>query len=59
MIGCKLLRYGSAGRETEDGDGSLEPILDRSSVVGREIGHRGIGCKPDLAVDSVDGKGSC
>jgi hypothetical protein len=53
-----LLGYGSAGRETEDMDGSFELILDRSGVVAREIGHRRIGYKPDLAVDPVDSKGS-
>ena len=34
-IGCKSLRYGSAGREAEDSDGSLEHIFDRCGVVGR------------------------
>ena len=54
-----LLRYGSAGREAEDMDGSFEPILDRCGVVGGEIGHRRIGCKSDLSVEPVDGEGSC
>jgi hypothetical protein len=57
-IGCKLLRYGSAGREAKDMDGSLELILDRCGVVGSEICHRRIGCKPYHSVDPVDGEGS-
>ena len=57
-VNGKLLCYGSAGRETEDMDGSFEAILDRCGVVGGEIGHRRMGCQPDIPVDPVDSKGS-